>query len=367
MNNFSSVPSKHDTILLIVTLLLLTVGITMIYSSSSIPALERYKDGQYFLKRQFFYILLGLISMMILRKTSYQKLGKFAYLGLGISVVCLVLLFVPHLGVKVNNATRWLRLGLFNFQVTELVKVAIVLFLAHYLAKKEINRQDFKQGFLIPLCVTLFIMALILRQPDFGTAVIIGMIMLSMLFLSGARIRYLVGLLVLLLPLAVWQVVRSDYRWERLKTMLNPWNDPLGTGFQIIQSFISFGAGGPFGVGIGDGMQKLYYLPEPHTDFILSVIAEEGGFIAVAVIISLFVIFIWRGFVIAYKAPDLFGTLLAAGLTMTIAVEAFVNIAGVMGLVPVKGLALPFVSYGGSSVVMSLVAVGILMNISSYR
>ena len=149
--------------------------------------------------------------------------------------------------------------------------------------------------------------------------------------------------------------------------MLNPWDDPLGKGFQIIQSFISFGSGGAFGVGIGDGMQKLYYLPEPHTDFILSVIAEEGGFIAVVIIISLFVIFIFRGFMIAYKAPDTFGTLLASGLTMTIAVEAFVNIAGVMGLIPVKGLVLPFVSYGGSSVVMSLAVAGILMNISSFR
>lgn len=367
MNNCHSIPQKQDTLLLLVTLFLLTAGITMIYSSSSILALERYKDGLYFLKRQFFYILIGLVVMMILRKISYQKLGKLAYLGLILSVICLVLLFVPHMGVKVNNATRWLKLGPFAFQVAELVKVAIVIFLAHYLAKKELNHDDFIKGFFVPLIITLFLMALILRQPDFGTVVIIGMIMCSMLFLSGVKIRYLASLLALLLPLAVWQVMRSDYRWERLKTMFNPWNDPLGTGFQIIQSFISFGSGGPFGVGIGDGMQKLYYLPEPHTDFILSVIAEEGGFIAVAIIISLFVIFIFRGFMIAYKAPDLFGTLLAAGLTMTIAVEAFVNIAGVMGLVPVKGLALPFVSYGGSSVVMSLATVGILMNISSYR
>jgi len=159
MNNFSSVPRKHDTILLLVTLLLLTAGIAMIYSSSSIMALERYKDGQYFLKRQFFYILLGLVSMMILRKTSYQKLGRYAYVVLAISVICLVLLFVPHVGVRVNNATRWLRLGLFTFQVSELVKVAVVLFLAHYLAKKEVDRQDFTHGFLVPLCVTLFVMA----------------------------------------------------------------------------------------------------------------------------------------------------------------------------------------------------------------
>jgi len=367
VNKFSSVPGKHDTILLLVTLLLLTVGITMIYSSSSIPAMERYKDGLYFLKRQFFYILMGLVVMMILRKTSYQKFGKYAYPGLFLSLVFLVLLFVPHVGVRVNNATRWLKLGFVTFQVSELVKVAIVIFLAHYLSKKDIKPQDLTKGFLVPLGITLLVMALILRQPDFGTSVIIGMILFSMLFLAGTKLRYLAGLASLLVPLAVWQVMHSGYRWERFKTMLNPWSDPLGTGFQIIQSFISFGSGGPFGVGIGDGMQKLYYLPEPHTDFILSVIAEEGGFVGVAIIISLFFLFVFRGFLIAYKAPDLFGTLLAAGLTMTVAVEALVNIAGVMGLIPVKGLALPFVSYGGSSVVMSLAGVGILLNISTYR
>ena len=367
MNNFAPVPKKHDSILLLATLLLLIVGITMIYSSSSIIAAERFRDGLYFLKRQFIYVIIGLLGMMILRKIPYHRFRKYAYHGLFLSVICLLLLFVPHLGVKVNNATRWLRVGIFTFQVAEFVKITIVIFLAHYLSKKDIKPQDLNMGFFVPICITLPVMGLILRQPDFGTAVIIGMIMFSMLFLSGARLRYLTCLFALLVPLAVWQVVRSDYRWERFKTMLNPWSDPLGTGFQIIQSFISFGSGGPFGVGIGDGLQKLYYLPEPHTDFILSVIAEEGGFVAVAIVISLFVIFVLRGFLIAYKAPDLFGTLLAAGLTMTIAVEALINIAGVMGLVPVKGLALPFVSYGGSSVVMSLAAVGILMNISTYR
>ncbi|MCG6534888.1 MAG: putative lipid II flippase FtsW [Syntrophales bacterium LBB04] len=366
MKNFHPTQTRSDTILLLTTLLLLTVGITMIYSSSSIIALERYKDSQYFLKRQFFYILLGLVGMIILRKTPYQLLKKWAYPGLCLTAVLLLLLFVPHVGIKVNHATRWLRLGIFTFQVTELAKVAVVIFLAYYMARKEIKPQDFKQGFLIPLTITLCIMALILKQPDFGSVVIITIIMLALLYLAGTKIRYLAGLLFLLVPMAVWQVVRSDYRWDRLKAMFNPWSDPLGTGFQFILSFISFGSGGAFGVGIGDGMQKLYYLPEPHTDFILSVIAEEGGFIAVAIIISLFAVLIFRGFMIAYKAPDLFGTLLAAGLTMTIAVEAFVNIAGVMGLVPVKGLALPFVSYGGSSVLMSLASIGILLNISSY-
>lgn len=367
MRNTSFPQQKQETILLMVTLLLLIFGITMIYSSSSIMAAAKYGDGFYFVKRQLAYVVLGLFCMMVLRKISYEKCDKFACLGLLVSAVCLVLLFVPHLGIRVNNATRWLKIGVVTFQVVEVVKVAIVIFLAHYLSKKNIAPEDFVKGFLVPLGITLAIMGLILQQPDFGSTVIIGTIMFFMLFLAGTRIRYLAGLMALLLPAAMWQIVHSAYRWERFKTMLNPWSDPLGTGFQIIQSFISFGSGGPFGVGLGDGMQKLYYLPEPHTDFILSVIAEEGGFVAVAIVITLFVIFVLRGFIIAYKAPDFFGTLLASGLTMTIAVEAIINIAGVMGLIPVKGLALPFVSYGGSSVVMSLVAVGILLNISAHR
>jgi cell division protein FtsW len=339
----------------------------MIYSSSSIIALGRYKDSLYFLKRQFFYILLGLVIMMLLWKIPYQNLRKWAYPAFFLSVTLLLLLFIPHVGVKINRATRWLKIGIFTFQVTELVKVAIVIFLARYLTRKNIEPEKFTQGFLIPIIMTIFVLVPILLQPDFGSVVIITLIMLSMLFLSGSKLRYLAGLIVLIIPLAFWQIMAADYRWERLKTLFNPWKDPLGTGFQIIQSFISFGSGGTFGVGIGNSMQKLYYLPEPHTDFILSVIAEEGGFIAVAIIILLFAIFIFRGFMIAYKAPELFGSLLAAGLTIMIAVEAFVNIAGVMGVIPVKGLALPFISYGGSSVVMSLTAVGILMNISSFR
>jgi cell division protein FtsW len=367
MGNYSSNRKGPDTILLLATLFLLIAGITMIYSSSSIMAMEKYKDSLYFLKRQFFFILLGLIGMLLFWKIPYQNLRKWAYPVLFLSVALLLLLFIPHVGVRVNRATRWLRIGIFSFQVTELVKIGIVIFFAYYLTRKETNPEKFTQGFLIPILISMPILALIIWQPDFGAVVIIAIIMLSMLFLSGVRLRYIAGLVALLVPLAVWQVMRASYRLERLKTMFDPWKDPLGTGFQIIQSFISFGSGGTFGVGIGDGMQKLYYLPEPHTDFILSVIAEEGGFIAVAIIISLFVVFIFRGFMIAFKAPDLFGSLLAAGLTMMIAVEAFVNIAGVMGVVPIKGLALPFVSYGGSSLVMSLTAVGILMNVSSCR
>jgi cell division protein FtsW len=277
-----------------------------------------------------------------------------------------LLIFVPHLGVRAGGARRWLNLGFFSFQVTELVKVCMVLFLAHFLTRKANVLKSFSRGILIPLLVTLVIIVLIALEPDFGAAVMISMILMLMLFLAGCRVTHLAGLTALLIPAAVWMVMFKSYRIDRLKVFLNPWNDPGNKGFQIIQSLLSFGSGGAFGVGIGDGMQKLFYLPEPHTDFILSVIAEEGGFVGVMAVIFLYVVLIVRGFMIAFRAPDLFGTLLAAGLTMLLAMGAFINIAGVMGLIPLKGLTLPFLSYGGTSLVMSLVTVGILLNISSH-
>ncbi len=367
MSNFAPAEKRPDILLLMATLILVTVGTVMIYSSSSIMAMERFKDGQHFLKKQLIFVLLGMGLMVFLTKVPYRKLRKAAYPGIVLSVLSLCLLLIPHIGVKAGGATRWLSVGIFSFQVTEVVKVAMAVFLAHFLSKKTQYLKEFTQGVLVPLAVTLVIVLPILLEPDFGTAVIIAMILMLMLYLSGTRITHLAGLAVAFAPVAVWLVMHKSYRWQRLTSFLDPWKDPRNTGFQIIQSLLSFGSGGTFGVGIGDGMQKLFYLPEPHTDFILAVIAEEGGFIGVGIIIFLFTLFVLRGFIISLKAPDLFGTLLAAGLTMIIALEAFINIAGVMGLIPLKGLALPFLSYGGTSLIMSLAAVGILMNISSYQ
>ncbi len=367
MNNFTSAEKRPDIILLMATLILVTVGTVMIYSSSSIMAMERFKDGQYFLKKQLFFVFLGMGIMVFLTKVPYRKLRNAAYPGVVVSLIALCLLFVPHIGVKAGGATRWLKLGIFSFQVTEMAKLAIVVFLSHFLSKKTQHLKEFKQGVLIPLAVVLVVIVPILLEPDFGTSVIVTVILMLMLYLSGTRVVHLAGLAAAFAPVAVWLVMHKSYRWQRLISFLDPWKDPRNTGFQIIQSLLSFGSGGTFGVGIGDGMQKLFYLPEPHTDFILAVIAEEGGFIGVGIIIFLFTVFVLRGFIISLKAPDLFGTLLAAGLTMIIALEAFINIAGVMGLIPLKGLALPFLSYGGTSLIMSLAAVGILMNISSYQ
>jgi cell division protein FtsW len=358
---------KTDYILLLVTLSLIVIGTVMIYSSSSILAMERFKDGLYFLKKQLFFVLVGIIAMIIFTKISYQQLRKWAYPGILFSIFLLCLLLVPHVGIRAGGATRWLNMGFFSFQVTEMVKVAMVVFLAHFLTRKSSRLKEFTRGVLAPLSITAFIVGLILLEPDFGTAVIIAIILMLMLYVSGARLIHLLGLAALFAPIGIWLLLRKSYRLERLTTFLDPWKDPQNSGFQIIQSLLSFGSGGTFGVGIGDGMQKLFYLPEPHTDFILSIIAEECGFIGVLVVIFLFTLLVLRGFIISFKAPDLFSALLAAGLTMTLALEAFINIGGVMGLIPLKGLALPFLSYGGTSLIMSLIAVGILMNIASHE
>jgi cell division protein FtsW len=364
--NTAAEAERPDFLILVITLILVTVGTAMIYSSSSILAMERFKDGQFFLKKQIFFVVIGMGAMVLMTKLDYHSLKKLAYPGVFLSIILLLLIFVPHLGVRAGGARRWLNLGLFSFQVTELVKVCIVLFLAHFLTRQVNQLKTFSRGVLIPLLVTSVIIVLIALEPDFGAVVMITMIFMLMLFLAGSRITHLAGLTALFIPAAVWMIMFKSYRIDRLKVFMNPWNDPGNKGFQIIQSLLSFGSGGAFGVGIGDGMQKLFYLPEPHTDFILSVIAEESGFVGVAVIIFLFAILIVRGFIVAFRAPDLFGTLLAAGLTMVLAMGAFINIAGVMGLIPLKGLTLPFLSYGGASLVMSLVTVGILLNISSH-
>lgn len=356
-----------DVILLLVTLILVTVGTAMIYSSSSIMALDKFKDGQYFLKKQILFVFVGLIAMVLMTKIPYTQLKKLAYPGIIVSIVLLALLFVPHVGIKHGGATRWLNLGLFSFQVTEMVKIAVVVFLAHLLTRKVHQLQKFSRGVLIPLAITSVVILLVLREPDFGTAVIIAAILFLMLCLAGSRIKHLLIMAAAFIPVGVWLIWRKGYRLARLTAFLDPWKDAGNTGFQIIQSLLSFGSGGAFGVGIGDGMQKLFYLPEPHTDFILSIIAEESGFIGVTIVIVMFAVFVFRGFMIALKAPDLFGTLLAAGLTMVIALESFINIAGVMGLIPLKGLALPFLSYGGTSFIMSMTAVGILLNISTQK
>ncbi|HDQ04526.1 MAG TPA: putative lipid II flippase FtsW [Deltaproteobacteria bacterium] len=357
--------SSPDIILLFVTLVLITIGTTMIYSSSSIIALEKFSDSRYFIKKQIVFVFMGMLLMVLMTKIPYEHLKKLAYPGILLAIILLVLVLVPGFGIKSGGAMRWLNVGGVSFQVTEMVKIAMVLFLSCLFARKTYQLKNFNRGILLPLIVTVAIVILILLEPDFGAAVIIATIFLFMLCVAGARIRHLLFLSFLFVPAAVMLIFLKGYRLTRLTTFLDPWKDPSNTGWQIVQSLISFGSGGTFGVGIGEGMQKLFYLPEPHTDFILAIIAEESGFLGVSIVIAMFAVFALRGFMIAMKAPDFFGTLLAAGLTLVIALQAIVNIAGVMGLIPLKGLVLPFLSYGGTAFMMSMASVGILLNISS--
>ncbi|MCK9274909.1 MAG: putative lipid II flippase FtsW [Syntrophales bacterium] len=358
---------KPDIMLLFVTLILVSVGMVMIYSASFIIAQDRFGDEYHFLKKQILFGLAGLILMITLSNFPYHMWKKLAYPGILVSFILLFLLIIPGFGAKVGGATRWLKAGPVTFQVSEAVKIAVVIFMAYYMTKKADHVKEFFRIAFIPLSITSIVVALILMQPDFGTAVIILAVVMCMYFIAGGRIIHLTALLAAAFPLAFALVVRESYRLERLMAFRNPWKDPSDTGFQIIQSFISFGSGGTFGVGLGNSMQKLFYLPEPHTDFILSVIAEEGGFVGVAIVISLFTILIIRGFWISFRAPEAFGMLLAAGLTVLLALEGFINMAAVMGLIPTKGLALPFLSYGGTSLIVSMAAVGILLNISTYE
>lgn len=356
---------RSDLILLVVTLALVTFGTAMIYSSSYMVASHLKSDGYYFLKRQLGFFAAGLGLMYLFSRVHYDRLRRLAYPALGLAVVLLLALMIPGIGLRKNGATRWLNLGIFAFQVAEFAKVAIILFLAHYLARNEKYLKEFKRGFAIPLAVAAVVMLLIIRQPDFGTMVLIGLLVVAMLCLAGSRLLHIGALIAAFIPIGIWMILSHPYRMKRFMSFRNPWESARDSGFQIIQSWLSFGSGGPFGVGLGDGMQKLFYLPEPHTDFILSVVAEEAGFVGVAAVMALFMIFVLKGFMIAFKKRDMFGTLLAAGITMLIGFEAVINMAVVVGLIPTKGLALPFMSYGGSSLVMSMICVGILLNIST--
>jgi len=260
MENSSAEGERPDIMILVITLILVTVGTAMIYSSSSILAMERFKDAQFFLKKQVFFVLIGMGAMVLLTKLDYHRLKKWAYPGIFLSIILLLLIFVPHLGIRAGGARRWMNLVFFSFQVTELVKICIVLFLAHFLTRNANYLKTFSRSVLMPLLVTFVIIVLIALEPDFGAAVMIAMILMLMLFLAGCRITHLAGLTALLIPVAVWMIMFKSYRIDRLKVFLNPWNDPGNKGFQIIQSLLSFGSGGAFGVGIGDGMQKLFYL-----------------------------------------------------------------------------------------------------------
>ncbi len=357
----------YDYSLLIPTLMLLGLGLVAIYSASSLLAADKLGDSYYYLKRQGTFCLMGLCLLIFAKNLPCDLYRKLTYPLLLLSLALLALLLVPGMGVKVGGATRWLRFAGFSFQPSELAKLSLAAYIAYSMAKKGPNMALFLKGLAPHLIVAGTFMILILLQPDLGTSIIIGCWLLILIFVGGVNIFHLLAVLLLSLPALMWLVWRADYRLKRWWAFINPWEDPQGLGFQIIHSFLAFGSGGIFGVGLGNSKQKLFYLPEPHTDFILSIVAEELGLLGLITIIVLFAILIMRGIKVALSARDLYSSYLALGIISFIGLQVLVNMGVVMGLLPTKGLTLPLISYGGSSLVINLLGIGILLSISARK
>lgn len=354
----------YDPVILISVMLLTGIGLVAVYSASSILAEASYGDPYHYLKRQTVFCLFGVMLMILAKNINYLFYRKLVYVLLGLSLLSLILLLVPGLGIKVGGAQRWIKCGFISLQPSEAAKLSLAIFMAYSMSKNVEHMGTFFNGLLPHLVIAAIVIALILLQPDLGTAVIIGMWVLILLFIGGVHLGQLFVLLGIMTPAVFYLIFHSAYRLNRWWAFLNPWEDPHGFGFQIIHSFLAFGSGGLAGVGLGNSKQKLFYLPEPHTDFVAAIIAEEAGFIGISILLILFALIVIRGIKIALNAPDLFGTYLALGISCMLAVQVMVNMGVVMALLPTKGLTLPFISYGGSSLVISLISMGILMSIS---
>src|SRR5467141_2412620 len=340
---------KPDRILFLVTLILISFGVAMVFSSSAVMAKEKFGDPNYFWFKQLIFAAIGLAIMFIVMKVDYHVYRH-----------PVIVFFLA----AAANTHRWIQFSGFSIQPSELAKLALIFFLAYFLERRKGRVNDIAFT-LVPVAVIVALLAgLIVLQPDLGTAVTLLVISGILLFVAGLDLRWIAASLIFALPAFYLLVFRVKYRRERILAFLDPWEEPLGRGFQIIQSLISVGAGGVTGLGFMEGKQKLFYLPEAHTDLIFAVVGEELGMIGTYAVLALFVLFLWRGLRASMRAPDLFGFYLALGITMMVCVQAFINMSVVLGLLPTKGIPLPFLSYGGSSFVVMLAAVGILLNVS---
>jgi cell division protein FtsW len=346
--------------------MLLSIGLVMVLSASEYSALIHYDDSFYFFKRQLLWALIGLSLMFMVMNWDYRNWHRWAIPMLALAFLLLILVLIPGIGREVSGSSRWLEVGPLTFQPSEFIKLCLVVFTAYGLSRKGELVRSFTRG-LLPFLIMLAAAAgLILLQPDLGTAVTITGTILIMFFAAGAKISVLAGLAGAGVVAVGLAIVMAPYRMQRFLAFLDPWQDPQGSGFQIIQSLYALGSGGLFGAGLGQGKQKFLYLPAQHTDFIFAVIGEELGFIGAALVISFFAVFVWRGLRVAVTAPDSFSSLLATGLTVGIALQAIINIGVVTGSMPITGITLPFVSFGGTSLIFTLIGVGILLNISKY-
>lgn len=350
--------------IIIITVLLISTGIIMIFSSSGVYALQEIGQSTYFLKRHLLFLSVGLVLMLLVMNIDYRDVQRFAKPILLCAIGLLVLVLVPGIGKESGGAQRWLRFFGFSFQPSEFAKLAIIIYLSDFLTRKQNMVRDFIHGFVPVMLVLGMTSLLILKQPDMGTTVFIVLIVLILLFAAGTRLFFLALLGLFIAPVFYVLVVQAPYRLARILAFIDPWKDSRGIGFQLSQSQIALGSGGLFGVGLGKSMQKLFYLPAAHTDFIFSIIGEELGLLGTLTIITLFILFIWQGARIVKRTKDPFGYFLSFGILLMIGMQAVINIGVSIGALPTKGLPLPFISYGGSALVFNMIAVGLLLNIS---
>ncbi|HEU4797309.1 MAG TPA: putative lipid II flippase FtsW [bacterium] len=356
-----------DYWLVVPVVALAAIGVVMVYSASSIVAGDRLGDSAFFLKRQALWVALGVAALLVTQRIHYATFRRFVPLLLVVSVVSLILVLLPGVGRVAGGARRWISLGgPLSYQPSESAKLVLALYLANFMANRGPALGEFRRGILPPVLITALMFGLVLLQPDLGTAILLGLLTLAMLFMAGARMRHLLGLAVVGAPSVALAILGEEYRRRRILAFLDPWADPQGYGFHIIQSLLALGSGGLFGVGLGASRQKFFYLPERHTDFIFAILGEELGLVGTAAVLLLFAVFALRGYRVARRAPDQFGSLLAAGLTTIVLIQAIINIGVTAGVFPITGVPLPFVSFGGSSLLFMMIGVGMLLNISQY-
>lgn len=353
-----------DRWIILTVAMLVTVSIVMVFNTSYFFAGERFGDPLHVFKKHLVSIGLGVLVAFLasrVRSTTYER---FAYPALAVVVLMLIAVLVPGVGIVRGGARRWIGLGIVNLQPSEIAKVVAVLYLARSMVRKGPRLTTFSLGVLPHFIVIGLLAALVVVEPDFGTAVLLGVTLFAMLFAGGVRWRHLALPVLPIVPLAIYAISSSPYRLRRVMVFLDPWEHPRDAGFQLVQSFLAFGSGGLFGAGLGESKQKMFYLPEAHTDFIFSVIGEELGLIGALVIVGLFALLAIRGLRVALNHPTTFGQLVAFGTTTVLVLQAGINMAVVLGLLPTKGLALPFVSYGGSAMIGAMTAVGVLLALS---
>lgn len=358
---------KMDIVLLLAVITISIFGIVMVFSASYIWAEYKFNDPFKFVKHQALFFSIGLIILYIVSKIDYKIYYEKANLILIACITLLILVIIPGIGTVRNGSRSWFGIGSFGIQPSEFAKLSLIIFTSKYLCKNDKNLRSIMKGVLPILGVVLFVFGLIMLQPDFGTGIIIVISIIGLLFIAGVNFKFFVRLGMIGIIGIGGLVAVAPYRLQRILSFLNPWSDPLGSGFQIIQSLYAIGPGGLFGYGFLNSRQKHFYLPEPQTDFIFSIISEEFGFMGVLIVSSLFLLIITKGFQIARKTNDKFSKYLAFGITFQIAFQAVLNLMVVVGLIPVTGVTLPFLSYGGSSLMITLLEIGVVLNISRYQ